>query len=371
MARYKTSRLATLPRRPLQSSWKHKSVTLVKKKDSWVVNIRKWSFRILFIASFGILYYVLFWGIWWKPQGIQMIDYRGSRLNEPQEVFQDYLSNMKWYQLWRRPDHIVFINSTTLTKKILERIGEAHEVNVKKNILQGILTIEVSPLIPKVIAEVVVRGEGKETIPARFFALSESGEIRAQEDTLRYNNQWVEVPRLKIFLPREMKLSDTQSILYNSSQINKISDKKNLELFHSESNRPSNIPLDIFTQSLDEHPLWIAFSQNDTALKPWQWPTTGLQMLSPEYISALIEIRNALKVLPEIRRVTHFELEWPQPDRLAVRLVSGGSLIFSLSQPADWQISSLLQAIEKTPDWYSRLDYIDVRFGDRVYIKKH
>lgn len=89
--------------------------------------------------------------------------------------------------------------------------------------------------------------------------------------------------------------------------------------------------------------------------------------LSAEYLNFIFNLNNLLKAKPDLP-VEKFIID-QEFNTVKLKIVNGPLVYFNVKGPADSQVNYLsLVKKEKIKDNFSKTNYIDLRYGDRIYI---
>lgn len=371
------------------SSRKNRSNSRVNSKWSRVWG---WTWRLGLMVT---VYWLLFLAPWWSVQTIINSDNRDLLVGSATEIVNQEINQITWKNFWYIPGHILMLKPENLKQAIASQLNQSDlNIAVAKKVSAQALMIKIEPVKPALVLQMTVTPIKSQTVTAnnslvlapKYFALNSEGKIIGSDLSQRYHRAWRQAPQLNFnlnqadFLTSEPKpMIDSglpaisNEILVGDSQANNNSNNQS-HAPNSESMSETSIERQqlesMIKLNLERNPIWQTFSAKNLNSSDWIWPDTGSQLMSADAIQTFVAIAEGLNQTEVRRLIQSYNLQWPEPDKLKVRLFAGGEIYFSLEQIPEFQLSSLQQIIKQNPTWNQGLDYLDLRFGTKVYLKK-
>lgn len=365
--------------------------------------------KLLFgFAVFCGAYYALFWGWWWRPQCFINMDETDRRLGFIGNIVESHWYESAWYDMWHIPGHMLFTSVPDMIEFAEKSVATSDiTVSINRNFIGQAVTVHARVIRPDIIVTLIRERDVEHDLKydVSYVGIDPSGRTVLAVESVRSHASWVSVPRLDIVvsdaklhveLPEEVPVtivepeSNGDEAGENGSaehlmagnhadryQNENISEQENLKrqiILHETGEEITEEEYDVLRAQLElkrmslvqvrKHPLWTVF---DTPISELAFGTPVL----PEKIARnYLDLQRYVSHTEIASRVRGYEIRWPEPDTIHVLLENGGTLLISLTSSPAEQITLFQQFIFMNADWYDDLDYIDMRFGQKVYIKK-
>lgn len=337
--------------------------------------IGKWVLLALLIAVCWVPYLDI--------NAVIVDDESDIHLGQATSMVESALQNPPWYTRWHRARNFLFVSTERLTKT-LGAAMPTMDFSVSKDWVSQSVRVQVRERMPAAVIRAVVTSPS-DTPQIQYLALNQDGFLIESDTTIRHRKSWRSVPEIVFTAPASTLVAPAKDIAQIDQSIQNtkpsgtvvsVGVSKDVQPLDQKQESPQKVDAlaqqqaalsHLMAQHLADHPFRQAFASNGSS---WAWPQVGAAILPKETLESFLDIVKRMNVSTIGRSITGYEITWPEPDKLVAVLANSGHIIFSLEQSAEVQIASLNQVMDVQPGWQNKLDYLDLRFGSKVYIKK-